>query len=225
MFIGHYAVALATKKAVPNVSLGTLILSAQLADLIWPVLLLLGLEHVRIDPGNTALTPLDFYDYPISNSLIGSIFWSIIMGVIVYIFLKEFRTSLILGLVVFSHWILDFITHRPDLPLGPGINLTFGLGLWNSVPGTIALELILFVIGIMLYTGVTSAKDKIGKYGFWSLMIVILLLYFGNIFGPPPPSASAIAVAANGAWLFIIWAYWADHHRTTASPMVLKNPQ
>jgi len=120
MFLGHFAVALAAKKAGPKVSLGTLFLSVNLVDLIWPLFLLLGLEHVRIDPGNTAVTPLDFFDYPITHSLLASVGWAVAAGVVYYIITKERRGMLIVGAAVLSHWILDALTHRPDLPLIPG---------------------------------------------------------------------------------------------------------
>ena len=214
MFIGHYAVALGAKKAAPTVSLGTLFLAAQLVDLLWPVFLLLGLEHVRISPGNTAMTPLDFYDYPLSHSLLGAIVWSIVMGGIFFLFRRKRRDAIILALCVFSHWLLDLLTHRPDLPLGLGTSTFFGLGLWNSVPGTLIVELLLFGVGIALYTRVTVARDRVGTYGFWSLVLLLALIYLMNIFGPLPPSTQAIAVAANAAWLFVIWAYWVDRHRT-----------
>jgi hypothetical protein len=120
----------------------------------------------------------------------------------------------VLGLVVFSHWILDLITHRPDLPLGLGGSAYFGLGLWNSLPGTLVAEFGLFVAGIILYSRSTSAKDRIGSIGFWSLIAVLALIYVANIMGPPPPGASIIAVAGNASWLFVLWAYWIDKHRT-----------
>src|SRR3989339_1594487 len=121
MFIGHYAVALAAKKGAPKASLGTLFIAAQLVDLLWPLFLLLGLEHVKIDPGNTAITPLNFNDYPLSHSLLMSIVWSLLFGGVYYLIKRNKKTSVILGLCVFSHWVLDFITHRPDLPLAPGV--------------------------------------------------------------------------------------------------------
>ena len=213
VFIGHFAVALASKKAVPKVSLGTLFLAAQLVDLLWPLFLLLGLEHVRIDPSNTAITPLDFYDYPITHSLIGAVLWSCTLGLIYTLLKRDKRAAMVIGLVVFSHWILDLITHRPDLSLGLGGNTFFGLGLWNSVPGTLLAEFGLFAAGIVLYTRTTMAKDRVGSIGFWSLIGMLGLIYVGNITGPPPPSASIIAVAANASWLFILWAYWVDRHR------------
>ncbi len=213
MFIGHYAVALAAKRAAPKVSLGTLFLSAQLADLLWPLFLLLGVEHVRIAPSNTAVTPIDFYDYPISHSLVGSIVWSFTLGLLYYAMRREKRSASIIALSVFSHWILDFLTHRPDLPLGFGRNTYFGLGLWNSVAGTLVLELALFIAGVIVYLQTTVAKDRSGSYGFWALTVILAVIYFGNIFGPPPPSEFAIAIAGNASWLFVLWAYWIDRHR------------
>ena len=213
MFIGHYAVALAAKKAAPKVSLGTLFIAAQLVDLLWPLFLLLGLEHVRIDPGNTAFTPLDFHDYPITHSLVGAIGWSMLLAGAYYGFRREKRSAVVIGLVVFSHWILDLITHRPDLPLGLGGDQMFGLGLWNSLAGTLVVEIGLFAGGIVLYLKSTEAKDRTGRFAFWGLIGVLGLIHSGNIFGPPPPSDFAIAIAGNALWLFVLWAYWIDRHR------------
>jgi hypothetical protein len=126
---------------------------------------------------------------------------------------KEKRTAAVIALVVFSHWILDLITHRPDLSLGFGGTTYFGLGLWNSLIGTIVVEAGLFAGGIFLYARTTTAKDRIGSIGFWSLIGMLTLIYVGNITGPPPPSASIIAVAGNASWLFVLWAYWVDKHR------------
>lgn len=212
MFLGHYAVALAAKKVAPRTSLGTLFISVQLVDLLWPLMLLVGLEHVKIDPGNTAVTPLDFSDYPITHSLIAAIVWSAVCGGI-YFAVRRYKTgALILGLGVLSHWILDFITHRPDLPLGFG-HTYLGLGLWNSLPGTLVVEVGLFVGGSILYLRSTRAKDRIGTYSLWVLLALLVAIYFANVFGPPPPDASTIAVAGNAMWLFVLWAYWIDRHR------------
>jgi hypothetical protein len=218
MFIGHYAVALASKKAAPKVSLGTLFLATQLVDLLWPLFLLFGIEHVRIDPGNTAFTPLDFHDYPVTHSLLGAIGWSLMAGAVYYGFQRDRRNAIIIGLGVFSHWILDLLTHRPDLPLGFGNTLFFGLGLWNSVPGTIVVETLLYAAGIMLYLRSTSANDRVGSIGFWLLIGLLFIIYIGNIFGPPPPNEASIAILGNASWLFVIWAYWVDRHRTPKAP-------
>ena len=213
MFIGHYAVALAAKKASPKVSLGTLFLAAQLVDLLWPLFLLMGLEHVRIDAGNTAVTPLDFYDYPITHSLIAALLWSALFGIAYKALKHDWRGSLVVAICVFSHWILDFITHRPDLPLAFGDTVYFGLGLWNSVTGTLAVETALFFAGIFLYVRTTSARDKTGFFGFWSLISVLVIIYVANIFGPPPPDDFSIGIAGNASWLFVVCAYWVDRHR------------
>ena len=219
MFIGHYAVALAAKKVAPKVSLGTLFIAAQLVDMLWPALLLLGVEHVRIDPGNTPVTPLDFYDYPISHSLIGAILWSCVLGILFFALRKNRRNAFIVGLVVFSHWILDLLTHRPDLPLSFCGGPYFGLGLWYSLPGTLVAEFLLFAIGIALYVRTTKAKDKVGSIGFWTLAVVLGVTYLSNLFGPPPPDVSLIAVAGNALWLFVLWAYWVDMHREVRSSL------
>jgi len=213
MFIGHYAVAFAAKKAAPKISLGTLFIGAQLVDLIWPFMLLLGVEHVKVHPGDTAVTPLEFYDYPITHSLFGALSWSVLMMLFYFYIRRDVRDSIIIGLCVFSHWVLDYISHRPDLPLSPGSDKMFGLGLWNSLSGTLVVEVSLFVIGVYLYFALTSAKDKSGNYGFWSLVIILLLIYAGNIFGSAPPNESVLPYVGLLTWLFIPWAYWTDRHR------------
>jgi membrane-bound metal-dependent hydrolase YbcI (DUF457 family) len=215
MFIGHYAVALAAKKASPRTSLGTLFLAAQLVDLLWPVFLLLGLEHVKIDPGNTAFTPLDFYDYPLTHSLAGAAAWSVLLGVLYRLIRKDARGSLVVGACVFSHWVLDFVTHRADLPLWFTGTARVGAGLWNSVPGTLLVEVGIFAAGIAVYLRTTRPRDRTGVFAFWSLVVVLLGIYSANLLGPPPPDPGMIAIAGNAAWLFVLWAYWVDKHRTT----------
>lgn len=213
MFIGHFAVAFAAKKTVPRTSLGTLFMAVQFVDLLWPLLLLLGLEHVRIDPGNTAFTPLDFYDYPVSHSLLGVLGWSLLFAVISYGVRRNQKTALVLGACIASHWVLDALTHRPDLPLAPGSSTMIGLGLWNSVAGTMIVEVLLFAFGVWIYGTVMQPKDKTGSYAFWGLIGFLILIYLLNIFGPPPPDASSIAWVGNASWLFVLWAYWIDQHQ------------
>ena len=217
MFIGHFAVAFGAKKVAPKVSLGTMFMATQFVDLLWPMLLLLGWEHARINPGNTVVTPLDFYDYPITHSLVGALLWSCAFGGIYFAIRRDTRNALIGGGIVFSHWILDFLTHRPDLSLGLGGSTYFGLGLWNSLVGTMVVEVGMFAVGIVLYLQTTRTKDRIGSIGFWSLVVFLGLIYIGNLFGPPPPEMSSIAIAGNAAWLFVLWGYWIDKHREVKS--------
>ncbi len=215
MFLGHYAVAFGAKKAAPKVSLGMLLLAAQLADLIWPILLLIGLEHVRIAPGATVVSPLDFYDYPITHSLLGALGWSALFGLIYAAARRYPKGAWVLAAAVFSHWVLDLIVHRPDLPIAPGSAVRVGLGLWNSLPGTLAVELGLYLVGIILYMRTTVAVDRTGRWALWAFVSLLLVLYVGSVVGPVPPSDRAVAIAGIGQWLFVLWAYWIDRHRTS----------
>jgi hypothetical protein len=218
MFIGHYAVALAAKKVSPRLSLGTLFLSVQLPDLLWPVFLLFGLEHVRIDPGNTAFTPFDFYDYPWSHSLVGNLVLGLVMGAAYFALRRSLTGAAVVGAGVVSHWVLDAITHRPDLPLYPGGGARVGLGLWNSLLGTVVVELGVFVLAVVLYARVTTPRDKVGHFGFLLLVLVLGLIWVGNFTGPPPPSQAAVAWVTLGLWLFVAWGYWVDGHRQASAP-------
>ena len=212
MFIGHAAIALAAKPLLPRLNLAWPLAAAFWLDLVWPVLLLFGVERVRIDPGNTAFTPLDFVHYPWTHSLAAAIVWSVLFGLA---FIKSGkREAVILGLLVFSHWVLDAISHRPDLPLRPGSGTMVGLGLWNSVPATLIVECTMFAAGVWIYARRVPSRDRIGTWAFWGLVGFLAIAYLGNIFGPPPPNVQAIAIAgiAGGA-LFTAWAWWIDQHR------------
>lgn len=220
MFIGHIAVALGAKNVAPKASLGTLIMSAQFVDLLWPMFLILGVEHVRIAPGNTAVTPLDFYDYPISHSLVTGIGWAVLFGLI-YFGVKKYKTgAIVLGLAVFSHWILDFVSHRPDLPIAPGLPTYLGLGLWYSRPSTIIVEGLMFLAGIFLYVRSTRATDRIGKIAFWAFIGFLVIVWMGNTFGPPPPDVSSLGYVGLSLWLLVAWGYWIDRHRTYKEDVV-----
>jgi len=213
VFIGHHAAAFAAKRVAPGVSLGVLMGAAMLLDLVWPLLTLAGVEHFRIDPGNTAFTPLDFFDYPISHSLLMALVWSALAGVLYLLAKKSVLAAVVVGLAVLSHWILDFVTHRPDLPLWPN-GQKVGLGLWSSVPATVIVESILFVAGVALYLKTTAARDRIGSIAFWALVVFLIVIYIANITSPPPPDWRAVSYVALAAWLFVPWAWWFDRHRS-----------
>lgn len=212
MFIGHHAAGFASKRFAPQVSLGTLFFAAMFLDLLWPILLLLGLEHVRIHPGNTAFTPLDFYHYPISHSLLTVLGWSVLIGGAYGVMKKNRRGALVVGAAVLSHWVLDFVTHRPDLPLWPGGPMV-GLGLWNSVPATAVVESLLFIATLALYLRTTVARDRTGTIALWALVVFVVLIYIANLSSPPPPSADAIPYVGLATWLFVPWGAWIDRHR------------
>ena len=215
MFIGHAAVALAAKPLAPRVSLAWLLAAAYWVDMVWPLLLLAGVEQVAIEPGNTAFTPLRFQHYPWTHSLAAVVVWSFLFGLLFFRSGKFEAT--VLGLLVFSHWVLDAISHRPDLPLWPGSETMLGFGLWNSVPWTIAIECAMFAAGVAIYVRSAPSRDRIGTFAFWGLIAFLMLAYLANAFGPPPPSVNAIAIGGiAGAVLFTVWAWWVDHHRGTS---------
>ena len=217
MFVGHYAVALAAKNVTPKSSLGLLFLAAQFLDLLWPLLIVLGVEQVRLTPSENSFLQLDFVSYPYSHSLVGSILWAVILGAIVYAFRRDLKEGLIIAACVVSHWVLDLFTHIPDLPLTFNGQTKAGFGLWNFPVTTIIIETALFAGGIALYSKATRSNDSTGTFGFWGLMIFLYVMYLASIFGPPPSDASLVGVVANLAWLFVVWAWWVDKHRSEAS--------
>lgn len=212
MFLGHLGVALAAKRAAPRASLGTLVAAAQLIDLAWPVLVLAGLEVVHVDPGNTRVTPLDFAHYPWTHSLLMVVLWAALLGG-AYLARTRYRAgALVCAAAVVSHWLLDLVVHRPDLPLWPG-GPEVGLGLWDSLPATLLVEGGLFAAGLVIYARATRPRDGVGRWALVALALFLVLVYAANLFGPPPPSGEAVAGGALAVWLLVAWAAWVDHHR------------
>lgn len=214
MFIGHFGVGFGAKSVATNISLGTLMLAAQFIDLLWPTFLLLGIERVSIMPGATVVTPLLFEHYPVSHSLLAVMGWAIALAFIHFLLRRDRKAATVLGMLVVSHWLLDLLVHQPDLPIYPGGSPLFGFNLWSSLPATLAIELPLFALGVWLYVRATRPLDKSGTWGLWTLVIFLLVIYAGNLFGPPPPSVIAIAWAGQLQWLLVIWAFWVDAHRS-----------
>lgn len=214
MFIGHFAVGFAGKKAAPKASLAALLLAALFADVLWPVLVAIGAEQVRIAPGDTVYTPLEFVSYPWSHSLLMLIIWGALFAAFYRGKPDGMRTGFVLGLLVVSHWVLDWITHRPDMPLWPR-GPKVGLGLWNSVAGTMTVEIALFVVGVFIYARATRARDRVGSIGLWSLVLLLFGFYlFDSFSAAPPPSVTAIWISALIATaIILVWAGWVDRHR------------
>jgi len=214
MFIGHFALGFAAKPAVPRVSLAALLLASLFADVLWPILVLAGVEQVRIAPGNTAFTPLEFVSYPWSHSLLLLVVWGVCLGSAYRIIFGGRRTVVILALLVISHWVLDWITHAPDMPLYPG-GPREGLSLWNSIPLTMGVETLMFAAGLYVYARTTRAKDAIGRWGFVSLGATLAAIYMvDGLYGAPPPTILALCVVGMAASVvFTAWAWWADRHR------------
>lgn len=213
MFLAHFGVGFGAKAAAPHVSLGTLFLAAQFIDLIWPTLLLLGVERVDIITDGTRSPPLDFVYYPFSHSLLAVVGWAALVAAVYFIMRRSRSGAVVLGLAVVSHWLLDLVVHYPDLPLYPGTSPLLGLGIWSWPLVALALELAIFALGMWLYLRVTRARDATGKWALWSLVALLLLIQIANAFGPPPPITSAIAWAGQAQWLLVFWGYWVDRHR------------
>lgn len=213
MFIGHFGVGFGAKPVAPKVSLGTLFIAAQFLDLLWPAFLMLGIERVRIVPGATVVTPLEFEHYPYSHSLVAVLGWALLVGACHFMLNRNRKSAIVLGTLVISHWALDAIVHRPDLPLFPGGSVLVGLDAWSSLPLTLAIEVPLFAVGVWLYSRATTPDDAIGRWGFTALVLLLVVIYTGNLFGAPPPNPEAIAWVGQLQWLLVMLAYWIDKHR------------
>jgi membrane-bound metal-dependent hydrolase YbcI (DUF457 family) len=224
MFLGHYGAALISSRAAPRVSLGILFAASQLVDLIWPILLLAGVERIRIVQGENPFLHLVFEHYPWTHSLVMGIVWAIIAGGLYRAVRRDARGAVVVAALVISHWFLDWITHVPDLPLYPG-GEKYGLGVWRSSALTFAIELSLFAVGLWMYASRTRGRDAIGRVGFWTLIALMVVIQVANAVSPPPPSVSMVAWSALAAWLFTLWAWWADRHRDRMSVEVSDVPQ
>jgi hypothetical protein len=214
MFIGHFALGFAAKRATPRVSLAALFGAAQFADLLWPVLLAAGLEQVRIDPGNTASTPLDFVSSPYSHSLVALVVWGLLFAWICRRLVPEKRVFITTFVLVVSHWVLDVLVHRPDMPFYPGSGKV-GLGLWNYPVAEKILEMAMYAVGLWIYLAATRPRDGAGRWALWSLGAFLFVGYLAS--SSPPPSVRALWMAALGLGaLTIVWTWIADRHREAA---------
>jgi hypothetical protein len=213
MFIGHFALGLAAKRVAPRTSLGTLFVAPTLADLLWPIFLLLGWEQARIVPNANPFLHLWLDHIPWSHSLLTLAGWGAAFGLLYRMKTGYARGAVVVAALVVSHWVLDVITHRPDMPLYPG-SAVVGLGLWNSVAATLLVEGILFAAGVVIYTRATRPIDRIGRCGFWGIMIVLAGSYLSTLFSPPPQDMKTAAVfTIVVSWLFVVFAWWVDRHR------------
>ena len=217
MFIGHFAVGLASKRLAPRTSLVWLLAAPLFLDLLWPLFLVTGLEHASLIPdAPTPFLVLGLDDYPWSHSLVMALVWSVALGLLCLLATRDRRGAAVVGAGVFSHWLLDLLTHRPDMPLAPGGGVELGLGLWYSVVGTVATEAALFIVGVVLYLGVTRARGLGGKLSIGTLVAFLAIAYAGSIFGPPPPSIDAVRTVGLSSWLIIPWAWWIERTRPPA---------
>ena len=214
MFVGHFAVGFVAKRAAPQVSLPVLFAAVSFLDILWPAFIVLGVEHARIVPGITEASPLDLYDFPWSHSLVTSLLWSALFAAPLFV-KRRTRDALIVAGCVFSHFVLDLVTHRPDMPLAPGVEAKYGLGLWNALVPAIVVEALLFAAGVFVYVQGTRATGRWGTIGLGAFVAVLTLSWLSGVFGPPPPS---IRMVAGTALVFIpitlLWSRAIDHARS-----------
>jgi hypothetical protein len=213
MLLGHYGAAFAGKRFAPRSSLGLLNFAGEFLDELWPILVLGGVEEVRVAADGMPANPLEFVYYPYSHSLAFAILWSVVIGGLYYAVRRYRRGAIVVGLLVLSHWILDLPMHRPDLPLWPGSSVKVGFGAWRSIPLTIVLELLVFGAGLIVYMRTTRPRDWIGRWGFAAMVAVLLAIFLGGFTGAPPPNGQAVAMSALLLWLFVPWGWWVDRHR------------
>lgn len=214
VLVGHFAVGLATKRIDPKISLGTAILAATLADLLWCIFLIAGIERVEIKPGLGAANYLAASNIAISHSLLMDLIWAALFAAVYFLRHHDPRGAWLLFAAVLSHWLLDVVSHRPDMPLAPGVHHYFGWGLWNSISATILIEGGFWFLAIILYACATHPKQRAGSYVFWTVAALLTLAWLNNIAGPPPRNPRAAAISSLIFFSSVVaWAYWMNRLR------------
>lgn len=224
MFAGHYGVSYALKKTDTRLSLGWLFLAVQFIDVLWALFIILGVEKMKIHPGLPS-SPYDLYFMPYTHSLVGSLLWAgLVYAVFRYVPLPATGTkklaALVMGAAVFSHFLLDFIVHRPDLPVVGNVE-KIGLGLYNIPPLSFALETLVLFGGLWLYMRATTATTTLGKYGMPLFALILTLVNVQTYFGPPPPTPQIGAIFNEVCYLlFTAIAIWLDRKRVPVEPEI-----
>ena len=219
MFIGHFGLSFAAKKAAPKVSLGTLFIATQFVDILWPFLLVFNIEKVAIVPGYTKSNALEFLYFPYTHSLLAGAIWGMVFGAIYWLVKRDKQGAIVIGLCVLSHWFLDLLVHTADLPLSPFTDQKFGLGLWNHVAISLTIETIIYLAGVFIYASSTKAKTSGSNWGLWSFVVFLLIFNFANTFGPPPSDAiiTLFIMLVTLMVIIISLAYWVDKKRIVIS--------
>ena len=227
MLVGHFAVGLIAKRFEPKLSLGTATLASLLPDLLWCLFLIAGIEHVRfkpgiiVQPGMRALDALAAPDVVYSHSLFMGVVWGALLAAAYFARRDSAVGATVIFVAVLSHWLLDFVSHPPDMPLAPGLDTRLGLGLWNSVPATLVVEGALWLVALWLYLRQTRAESLAGSIVFWVIVLALTLAWINNITAPPPSELSVIGISSLIFFSLMIAAtYWIDRLR----PNIAKTP-
>ena len=210
MFVGHYGTSFAGKALKKSIPLWVLFFAVQLLDVFWSIFVLLGIEKVRIVPGITRTNPLDLYYMPYTHSLVATTIWSIAGAAVYKLFFRSetWRSAAVVGVAIFSHWVLDLVVHRPDLPLYDNA-MKVGFGLWNYPFAAFALEVVILFAGLYLYLRHPKADRRVRNYRIIVFAAIMVLVQAFVFFGPPPSSDRAIALTALASYLlFAAIAAW-----------------
>ncbi len=214
MLVGHFAVGLTAKRIQPRISIGTLVLASMLADFLLWLLMFAGIEHVQFKAGIGAANYLAASDTAISHSLLMDGLWAALLAAAYFLKRRSPRGAWVIFGAVLSHWLLDWISHRPDMPLSPGLHRYFGLGLWSSIPAALIVEGGFWVLAVILYARATRPKTRLGTYAYWTVVGVLTLAWYNNLAGPPPPNPQT---APLSSFLFfslaVAWAFWMNSAR------------
>ncbi len=205
MFIGHFATGLAARPLAPRAPLPVLLAATQVLDIAWPVFIATGVERARIERGHLPASPLVLEHMPYSHSLLFALGWAVVFALGYLALTRDGRGALVAAVLVVAHWPLDWIAHDHDVPLLPG-GARYGLGLWRSVPGTLAIELAMFAIGAALYTRATRATGPIGRRGWPALALFLAGAFVVATVAPPPPSIGGVVVGLVATLVIAIGA-------------------
>lgn len=219
MFVGHYGVSFAARRVGRRVPLWVWFIAVQWMDVVWSVLVLLGIEKLRIVPGFTEANALDLYYMPYTHGLPGSIVLSFVFGAVVALFTPGNRatTILLVAAASFSHWVLDLLVHVADLPLYDDA-AKVGFGLWRHVILSFPLELIVLGLGAWLYVGMTTFANAKGRYVLSAFVVFLAALQVYANFGPPPSSPAAMAVTALAFYAVLAFmAAWVERIATVST--------
>lgn len=215
MLVGHFAVGLSAKRIAPAVSVGTFVLASMLADFLWCIFMIAGIEHVQFKPGMGAANYFAASNIALSHSLLMDAAWASLFGAIYFLRRRNPRAAWLMFAVVLSHWPLDWISHRPDMPLSPGVHRYFGLGLWASTPAALLVEGGFWVLAVIAYSRGSHARNRIGSYAYWIVAAILTMVWYRNLAGPPPPDPRNAPIASLLFFsLAVSWAYWMNHVRS-----------
>jgi membrane-bound metal-dependent hydrolase YbcI (DUF457 family) len=226
-WVGHFGVSLAAKRVAPKASLGILMLASLFPDLPAWALFLAGIEHARNHPGITRTNSLEMYDIAISHSLATAALWGALLAATYFLWRRYSRASWVILVLVLSHWLLDFLSHRSDMPLAPAMHHHFGLGLYNSPIGILVVEGFIWLGGIIVYARATRARRRAGAWLFWGVVVLLTALWLGTLVGSAPPN---LRRAGSSSLIFfsivVLWAYLVDFLRSVRQqPAALASSQ